>query len=99
MATWAPILVSILSVVGAIAAAAFARSQALQVTKTQATASPYEALAERVVTLETKVGVLEKEKDDDREWIRAMLAWIRLHYPDAAHPQPPQWWNEYYREM
>lgn len=96
MPTWVQILVSAFSFVGALTAALFARNQALTAQRMQNTSSPYEALAQRVVVLESKVVVLEEEKGEDRAWIRAMLAWIRLHYPDATHhPSPPHWWSEF----
>lgn len=57
-------------------------------------ASPYEALAERVVHLETRVGNLETDLRTDRHWITRTITRVLAFDPRLAYLLKPfpAWW-------
>ena len=61
--------------------------------KAGAKASPYSALADRVVKLEGRVETLERDREHDRAYIRTLLTWVGVHYPGAVPPKPPDWYT------
>ena len=68
----------------------------LKVAKVQAEASPYAALAERVVALEHRVETLEAERLQDRQWItRTIFRAARADEVWQAMLRPwPEWCGE-----
>ena len=61
----------------------------------EATLTPYAALAERVIALEQRVGMLEQQQDIDRAYIARAAPWIATHAHHATYPppQPPGWYT------
>ena len=90
---------SILALAGVVWVAIITQSGARGTTQVEAEASPYDALAKRVVTLEQqvddlldKIDELRQARDEDRAYIRRLLAAWSTHLPDVLPPQPPQWY-------
>ena len=54
----------------------------------EATLTPYAALAERVIALESRVGKLEPERDLDRAYLASAAPWIATHTHHATYPPP-----------
>lgn len=47
-----------------------------------------------IVALTKEINQLKTEQHEDRAWIHAMVAWVRLQYPDAdGYPKPPSWFD------
>ena len=96
----ASLIGSILALVGVVWVAIITQSGARSTTTVEVEASPYDALARRVVTLEQqvvelldKIDELRQARDEDRAYIRRLLAAWSLHLPDVLPPQPlPQWY-------
>ena len=68
-------------------------------------ASPYSALADRVVRLEERTDKLEaenealdrqirRERRENRGYIRQLLAALREHAPGVPIPDPPPWYAD-----
>ena len=90
---------SILALAGVVWVAIITQSGARRTKQAEAEASPYDALAKRVVTLEQqvddllgKIDELRQARDEDRAYIRRVLAAWSMHLPDVLPPQPPQWY-------
>ena len=95
----ASLIGSILALAGVVWVAIITQSGARGTTQIEAEASPYDALARRVVTLEQqvddlldKIDELRQARDEDRAYIRRVLAAWSVHLPDVLPPQPPQWY-------
>lgn len=95
----ASLIGSVLALVGVVWVAIITQSGARGTTQVEAEASPYDALAKRVVTLEQqvddlldKIDELRQARDEDRAYIRRLLAAWSTHLPDVLPPQPPQWY-------
>ena len=95
----ASLIGSILALAGVVWVAIITQSGARRTTQVEAEASPYDALAKRVVTLEQqvddllgKIDELRQARDEDRAYIRRVLAAWSMHLPDVLPPQPPQWY-------
>ena len=95
----ASLIGSILALAGVVWVAIITQSGARGTTQIEAEASPYDALSRRVVTLEQqvddlldKIDELRQARDEDRAYIRRLLAAWSTHLPDVLPPQPPQWY-------
>ena len=96
----ASLIGSILALVGVVWVAIITQSGARRTKQVEAEAAPYDALAKRVVTLEQqvddllgKIDELRQARDEDRAYIRRVLAAWSMHLPDVLPPQPlPQWY-------
>ena len=95
----ASLIGSILALAGVVWVAIITQSGARRAKQIEAEASPYDALAKRVVTLEQqvddlldKIDELRQARDEDRAYIRRVLAAWSMHLPDVLPPQPPQWY-------
>ena len=96
----ASLIGSIIALAGVVWVAIITQSGARGTTQVEAEASPYDALARRVVTLEQqvddlldKIDELRQARDEDRAYIRRLLAAWSMHLPDVLPPQPlPQWY-------
>lgn len=76
------------AVVAGAVALVTARGTALWAHKTKKSeleASPYEALAARVVSLETRVGNLEADQRTDRSWITRTILRVLTFDPGLSH--------------
>lgn len=87
------VLLGLLTLAGVIAGGVIAGRYAERKARVEATASPYEALAERVTALEKRIATLEAERDRDRAYIRAIVPWVDHHKSTALFPPPipPAW--------
>ena len=98
---------SIVAASATLLVAALTQRGSLRTARLDAEASPYSALADRVTDLEqadrTKaariaeleelVAELRRDRDEDRAYIRRLLAAWSMHLPDVMPPQPiPQWY-------
>ena len=96
----ASLIGSVLALAGVVWVAIITQSGARRTPQAEAEASPYDALSKRVVTLEQqvddlldKIDELRQARDEDRAYIRRLLAAWSLHLPDVLPPQPlPQWY-------
>ena len=95
-----------ISVLGLVVVAVVTQSGNRQTKQIEAEAAPYDALARRVTDLEAAdvaksdqigklrrtVDGLRQARDEDRAYIRRVLAAWSAHLPDVLPPQPPQWY-------
>ena len=95
-----------ISVLGLVVVAVITQSGNQRTKQIEAEAAPYDALARRVTDLEAAdtaksdqieqlrrtVAELRQARDEDRAYIRRVLAAWSLHLPDVMPPQPPQWY-------
>lgn len=96
----ASLIGSILALVGVVWVAIITQSGARRTTRVEAEASPYGELSKRVVALEQqvedllgKIDELRQARDEDRAYIRRVLAAWSVHLPDVLPPQPyPNWY-------
>ena len=97
MASEIQILLGLITLAGVISGGIIAGRYAERKARVEATASPYEALAERVTALEKRTAVLEAEQEKDRAYIRAVVPWVE-HHKQHSHfppPVPPIWWTDH----
>ncbi len=87
------ILLGLITLAGVVLGGVIAGRYAERKARLEATASPYEALAERVTGLEKRISTLEAERDRDRAYIRAIVPWVDSHKSAAPYPPPvpPSW--------
>ena len=95
-----------ISVLGLVVVAMVTQSGNRQAKQIESEAAPYDALARRVTDLEAAdtaksdqieqlrrtVAELRQARDEDRAYIRRLLAAWSTHLPDVLPPQPPQWY-------
>ena len=95
----ASLIGSVLALAGVVWVAIITQSGARRAKQIEAEAAPYDALARRVVALEEqvddlldKIDELRQARDEDRAYIRRVLAAWSVHLPDVLPPRPPQWY-------
>ena len=95
-----------ISVLGLMVVAVITQAGNRRAKQIEAEAAPYDSLARRVTDLEESdaakskqieqlrrtVDELRQARDEDRAYIRRVLAAWSLHLPDVLPPQPPQWY-------
>lgn len=88
------LLVVIVSGVAALGGSAINGAVARAKTRSELEASPYTALATRVVALEAQVQDLTRCREEDRSYIVRLLAMWSVHMPLIEPPHPlPEWFR------
>ena len=89
-----PLIISIVSALAAVGGIMATGAWAKSKSKVELEASPYEALASRVVNLESQVQDLTRCRDEDRTYIVRLLAMWQVHLPLIEPPGPtPEWFR------
>ena len=98
---------SVLAVVTSVTVAVITQRGNLKIARQESQASPYSELADRVTELEQAdrakaawiaeledlVAELRRDRDEDRAYIRRLLAAWSMYLPDVIPPQPvPAWY-------
>ena len=88
------LLTAIVAAIAALGGSAINGAVARAKTRSELEASPYTALATRVVALETQVQDLTRCREEDRSYIVRLLAMWSVHMPLIEPPHPlPEWFR------